>query len=179
LNIAYSHELLSDYASTLALVIRAESLASSALKAIASSKQPELDSPLKLDVDEAAAKSLQSHLAILVHQYNGLVDLHRTNEQSRGLEGKDKISQVPVIHRLNEYPAGVVDLTHLVTYPPKLEPVPVKPLFLDLAWNYIEYPGQAEAGATSTKTTSAPKAEEQKESTKEKPKKGWFGFGGS
>jgi signal recognition particle subunit SRP68 len=175
LNIAYSHELLGDYNKTLALVIRAEGLASSALQSIASSKQPEPGSPLKLDVDETASKSLQALLATLIHQYNGLVDLQKANEQSKGSEGKDKISQVPVIHRLNEYPAGGVDLTHLVTYPPKLEPVPVKPLFLDLAWNYIEYPGKAGSTEPLSKPASVSKSEETKE--EEKPKKGWFGFG--
>jgi signal recognition particle subunit SRP68 len=91
----------------------------------------------------------------------------------------------PLSSRLTDYPAGGVDLENIVTYPPRLEPFPVKPLFLDVAWNYIEYPGkkeqvpaglvadtakvkQEEAGAGAA---AAPEAEA-------KPvKRGWFGFG--
>lgn len=67
------------------------------------------------------------------------------------------------------------DLKNLVTYPPKVEPIPVKPLFLDVAWNYIEYPGRerevAGNGVNGPGGAARP-AEEKKEA-----KKGWFGFG--
>lgn len=76
------------------------------------------------------------------------------------------------------YPANGVVLENLVTYPPKLEPVPVKPLFFDAAWNYIEYPGREVDEIVVTKNesntdTSATKSAEQTA----KEKKGWFGFG--
>jgi signal recognition particle subunit SRP68 len=68
------------------------------------------------------------------------------------------------------------DLKNLVTYPPKVEPIPVKPLFLDVAWNYIEYPGRerevAGNGVNGPGDGAARPAEEKKEA-----KKGWFGFG--
>jgi signal recognition particle subunit SRP68 len=63
-----------------------------------------------------------------------------------------------------------------VTYPPKLEPIPVKPLFFDVAWNYIDYPGRVSLKEAAT----APKATVQPEKGQEQagqPKKGWFGFG--
>lgn len=89
-------------------------------------------------------------------------------------------SSAPLVHRLDDYPTpGVtVDLTNLVTYPPKLEPIPVKPLFFDVAWNYIEYPGQAkqvvEEKAAAAVTNGV---EETTEMPKEEKKRGWFGFG--
>jgi signal recognition particle subunit SRP68 len=80
----------------------------------------------------------------------------------------------PIVERLDEYDEDI-DLKNLVTYPPRLQPIPVKPLFFDLAWNYIEYPGHTPAGVTGDagdgmKSKNAP--EENKET-----KKGWFGFG--
>lgn len=81
----------------------------------------------------------------------------------------------PVVERLNEYPSsGAVEVKNLVTWPPKLKPVPVKPLFLDVAWNYIEYPGRARA-VQQAEPQEAP-AEEQREQ-KPAAKKGWFSFG--
>lgn len=94
----------------------------------------------------------------------------------------------PLSSRLSDYPAGGVDLENIVTYPPRLESFPVKPLFLDVAWNYIEYPGKSEqarpvqattreektgagagAGAAAAAAAAEPEAKPQK--------KGWFGFG--
>lgn len=81
----------------------------------------------------------------------------------------------PLVERLDEYPANGVDLTNLVTYPPKVQPIPVKPIFLDIAWNYIQYPGHANNvvnGVKAIDTTTESKAEEKKET-----RRGWFGFG--
>ena len=72
-----------------------------------------------------------------------------------------------------------VDLTNLVQYPPKIQPVPVKPLFLDVAWNYIDYPGR------QTETVVGKVAEavetvingDHEERQPEQKKRGWFGFG--
>ena len=55
----------------------------------------------------------------------------------------------------------------------------VKPIFLDIAWNYIDYPGREPAakenGAPAVGGQQKAAAEEK---TDEKPKKrGWFGFG--
>ncbi|KAI9794736.1 MAG: hypothetical protein M1833_007393, partial [Piccolia ochrophora] len=81
----------------------------------------------------------------------------------------------PLIDDLTTYPplGAVVDCAHLVTYPPRVEPVPVKPLFLDLAWNYVAYPGREGVGAGGEREEE----EEGKEREEGKGKKGWFGFG--
>lgn len=50
---------------------------------------------------------------------------------------------VMLLERLDQYPEGKdLDLKEgIVQWPPKVSPVPVKPVFLDVAWNFIEYPG--------------------------------------
>lgn len=82
-------------------------------------------------------------------------------------------SAAPVIETLDTYPSsGSVDLANLVQWPVKLKPVPVKPLFLDVAWNYIEYPGRG--GENGKKGAESGKENGAKET---QIKKGWFGFG--
>lgn len=82
-----------------------------------------------------------------------------------------------MIERLDAYPAeGVVDLTNLVTYPPKLQLIPVKPIFLDTAWNYIDYPGRPKKGTATALDGEAEETPSRAEPKKE-AKKGWFGFG--
>lgn len=50
--------------------------------------------------------------------------------------------KAPLVERLDEWPEQGIDWENgVVQWPPKVLPVPVKPLFLDIAWNYIEYPG--------------------------------------
>lgn len=80
------------------------------------------------------------------------------------------INAAPAVERLGEYPAsGFVDLEKIVEWPPRLRVVPVKPLFLDTAWNYIEYPGRGTASAPAAKGPAAVgKAEEPAPK-----KKGW------
>jgi signal recognition particle subunit SRP68 len=111
-----------------------------------------------------------------VTRYRALVDLQNANDKEKADSDKNKATQLPVINRLNAYPPGGVDITNLVTYPPKLQPVPVKPLFLDLAWNYIEYPGDS-VGSTTLAIRSQAKDTTQTEEDKKPAKKGWFGFG--
>jgi signal recognition particle subunit SRP68 len=68
-----------------------------------------------------------------------------------------------------------VDVTKLIDWPPKLKPVPVKPLFFDTAWNYVDYPGRMPAAASTAST-----AQQVANGTQEEQKpasKGWFGFG--
>ncbi len=78
--------------------------------------------------------------------------------------------KVPLVDRLREYPAGGVDLENMVDYPPRAQPIPVKPLFFDVAWNYIDYPGRPSAVAAEVD-------EEGQSPIPEPKKRGWFGFG--
>jgi signal recognition particle subunit SRP68 len=177
LNIAYSHVLLSNLKNALALFIRAESLCSSALPSIYATTTPVADAPLKLDIQPNTAKSFHDHLQLLIKQHRGLVELHSFNESSKVAAQKHLTSAAPAVERLDEYPQAGVCPTNLVVYPPKLQPVPVKPLFLDVAWNYIAYPGsKPKVGAKSAAAgASISSAEEEKKAAK----KGWFPFGRS
>lgn len=83
-------------------------------------------------------------------------------------EASKLTSERPAIERLHEYSADGLDLNHLVPALPQLQPVPVKPLFLDVAWNYIDYPREGQGPARTIE--EAP--EERKSS-----RRGWFGFG--
>jgi signal recognition particle subunit SRP68 len=79
------------------------------------------------------------------------------------------------VESLTEYPgSGKVDLTRLVEWPPKLKPVPVKPLFFDTAWNYVEYPGRTPAASA---TASKGEVNGAKEEPQQPASRGWFGFG--
>jgi signal recognition particle subunit SRP68 len=105
----------------------------------------------------------------LVAQYRGLVTL----EQLLAEEASQS-SQRPVVERLQQFSASGVDLNNLVPYPPQMQPIPVKPLFLDVAWNYIDYPreGQQQEVPHAAPTAAAPEEEN-------KGRRGWFGFGRS
>lgn len=82
-------------------------------------------------------------------------------------------STAPLVERLFDYPAEGAVLENLVAYPPKVNSIPVKPLFLDVAWNYIDYQ-DSQTGATTTKAVSG----ESKDAQSSAPqKRGWFGFG--
>jgi signal recognition particle subunit SRP68 len=98
--------------------------------------------------------------------------LHNCAANSALAAKKNFASAAPVIETLNDYPGnGVVELTKLVEWPPRLKPVPVKPLFFDTAWNYVEYPGKAPAVEKVQDVVNGAKGEDKPAS------KGWFGFG--
>jgi signal recognition particle subunit SRP68 len=172
LNISHSHALLSAPRQALALCNRALGLSAQAVSAprppAATAGAP------KLIVSVDQAKALNQHLENFTSHYRGVVALsqHLTNSD---IAAKAHLTTAaPIVERLNEYPtSGKVDLQNLVTWPPKLRPVPVKPLFLDVAWNYIEYPGQGAREETEPERVEA----DEKTGEAPKPNKGWFGFG--
>lgn len=123
--------------------------------------------PLRLDVSRSQVQTLGSILQGLVAQYRGLVTLEKM-----AAEGPQTGNQRPVIERLHEYSGDNVDLSNLVPYPPQMQPIPVKPLFLDVAWNYIDYPRE---GAHTQEETQPPKGTGTDE--KKGGRRGWFGFG--
>ncbi|KAJ5586904.1 uncharacterized protein N7459_002669 [Penicillium hispanicum] len=146
-----SHSVLGKPKEALALFAQAFDLASSATP----QSSADTEGPPRLDVSRAHVSTLESTLRGLVAQYRGLVTLERFDTSSGPSQ------QRPLVERLHQYGAGA-NLGNLVPYPPQMQPVPVKPLFLDVAWNYIDYPQAAEP------ETPAPE---------EKKGRGWFGFG--
>ncbi|KAI9892864.1 MAG: hypothetical protein M1814_001023 [Vezdaea aestivalis] len=171
--LARSHSILSALPNALALYARAESLCSKSVAAPLLQAQIGLnDEAPTLNVNKHSREQLHKLLATEVIRHRALVELEA--ERTKAAKTGATPSR-PLIENLNEYPAsGVVDLDNIVTFPPKLEPVPLKPIFLDLAWNYIEYPGQKKA-APKDGGKGASAAGERNEQAPSK--KGWFGFG--
>lgn len=131
--------------------------------------------PLNIEVAQDQANGIRQLLEGLVAQHHALVEIENLTAEAAKLEKAKAVGVMPMIERLDEYPENGADLTNLVIYPPRLRPVPVKPLFLDVASTYIEYPGRAkkEQDRPSGGAESGPqKVEEKKEG-----RKGWFGFG--
>jgi signal recognition particle subunit SRP68 len=104
----------------------------------------------------------------LVAQYRGLVTLEQVTA-----EEASQSSQRPVVERLQHYAGSGLDLNNLVPFPPQMQPIPVKPLFLDVAWNYIDYPREGPAASQAAAPAQADAPEEEA-----KGRRGWFGFGG-
>ncbi|WPG97914.1 Hypothetical protein R9X50_00069700 [Acrodontium crateriforme] len=178
LNISYSHTLLGNHLNALALLKRAQNL-------LASSEPLSSDratgGPPTLDISSYDSSSLRSHVSALVSRTHALVELH--NLEANSASKNSGAGAAPIVQNLHAYPppGTHVDLRNLVSYPPKLEPVPVKPLFLDVAWNYIEYPGRKPA-ATFTSNKPVSREVEMSDGEEEQPKqeekkRGWFGFG--
>ena len=170
LAIARSHALLSETKNALSLLSRALDLSNrvSPHASEAQTQNPDRRPP-NLEITPVQASGLHSLLQSLVSQHRALVELYNIRSASAK---KDNNPVPPLVERLDEYPPNDVDLTNLVTYPPKIEPIHVKPLFLDVAFNYIEYPGRTgnvDGKAVNGVVEGAKGGEEKK--------KGWFGFG--
>lgn len=198
LAIARSHTLLSQRKNALALLSRALDLSRRASSNTqSSSPSDDKKVPPNLTIATAQTSTLHSLLQQLVTQHRALVDLDNISSAPSSSSEKKNAAIPPLVERLHEYPTSSssnggggggagVDLTRLVTYPPKLEPIPVKPLFLDVAFNYIEYPGRMTSrrkvnddggGAGKVKTTAVNGVGAEEKKGEEKKSRGWFGFG--
>lgn len=204
LNIGYSHALLGHHPQALALFSRAASVAPQTAPDATTDKT----TLPTLSISPTQTSALRTHLTGLVTRQRGLVSLHALYSAASHSHGDGdsnaavRAAQPPLATRLDDFPAPgeSVDLDNVVAWPPRVQPVPVKPIFLDLAWNYIQYPGAGgeervreglEAGAGevmegvvegvkelvgSAVEAVVPAASEDR--AEEKPKKrGWFGFG--
>ena len=171
LALARSHTLLASTKNALALFARAQSLISGHMSVDELSNQQK---PLGLEITKEHVQSLQTLLQSLVSQHRALVEIQNLHNDAVAAEKFKNFTFSPLIERLDEYPLSGADLTNLVIYPPRLRPVPVKPIFLDVAWNYIEYPGREQQEPIAVVSdASRPKTTVDKKETK----KGWFGFG--
>ena len=174
LAIARSHALLQEARNALAVLSRALDL-SSKTSSLESSSHPGSEKPPNIDIAPTEVKKLRELLRSLVFQHRALVELHHIDSTNR-IKAKSAI-EPPLIERLDEYPHGLVDLSNLVTYPPKIQPIPVKPIFLDVAFNYIDYPGRTPKVAEPVANGSPEPASGTE--VKKEGRKGWFGFGRS
>lgn len=176
LNISYSHSLLSNHINSLALLKRAQDLVSEALPHLKSTASAD-HSPPTLDIQPAEFEKLNARVKSLCSRMHAIVEMHALEENSAIAAKKNMTSAAPLVQRLNDYPSPgtQVDLNNLVTYPPKIEPVPVKPMFLDVAFNYIEYPGRSKEPHKVPEEPVANGVEEKPAQPAQK--RGWFGFG--
>ena len=177
LAIGRSHAINGHTTNALSLYARASALIDTAANSLPSSPASSSSAP-KLNVSSKDISTAQAHLFALVTQYRALSDLQSLSTTSTKSTTNDtKLFKRPFAEtlHLNQY-HDTVDLSNLVNYPPKLQPIPVKPLFFDLAWNYIQYPGrERDVGVAANGT----RATDGSANVEEKPaaKKGWFGFG--
>ncbi len=174
LNISYSHSLPDNHHNALALLKRAQDLVANP---VSSSDAHSSSTPPTLDVHSSEADRLKSRVSVLTSRMHAIVEMQALDSNSAIAAKKNMTSAAPVVQRLNDYPTPgtQVDLNNLVTFPPKIEPVPVKPLFLDVAFNYIEYPGR-KAEAVVAEHTAAVNGVAN-EPAQQSQKKGWFSFG--
>ncbi|OBR08986.1 Signal recognition particle subunit SRP68 [Colletotrichum higginsianum IMI 349063] len=172
LSIARSHAIIGNIVNALALIKHATGEAQGAASTLADGLEAKSSLPRNIEVSGKDAKSLESFLQGELQRYRALVHLSNLLRESDSNE--DDIKSIPLIERLREYPSGGIDLANLVNIPPKLSAVPVKPIFLDVAWNYIDYPGK---GPQEVEPPSTPQQMTQSESKSQPQKKGWFGFG--
>lgn len=160
--IARSHTLLPDHQrETLALFYRAYQYAAAAVPGLPIDPEPPRSSWRGLDVKSADAAALREELQCHVDRWRGLCEIRRLEELERAA-GSKKHTGV-LIDRLGEWtdPATIDLKNGLVEWPPKLQPVPVKPVFMDIAWNFIKYPGEKERQEEQRK-----KEQEQEQSKK-------------
>lgn len=126
-------------------------------------------SPLNVEVTSESVSALANLLNGELQRHRAIVHIDNLRKTESDEAGKGP--RIPLLERLQDYPSDGVDLSNLVEFPPKLALVPMKPIFLDVAWNYIDYPGKTAAAATPA---AAP--EPAKEPAPQ-AKRGWFGFG--
>ncbi|MCJ1390942.1 hypothetical protein MMC18_003803 [Xylographa bjoerkii] len=173
LAIARAHNISGNLRNALALYARALNLSSDPASQATSDATTE--KPLNIEVTKTQAKSLHHLLEGLVAQHRALVEIDNLNADAARSEKSAASGSIPMIERLDEYPAHGADLSNLVVYPPRLRPIPVKPIFLDVAWTYIDYPGRAKKEqeiANGTPLVAVESIEGKKDG-----RKGWFGFG--
>ncbi|KAF9870070.1 signal recognition particle protein [Colletotrichum karsti] len=172
LSIARSHAIIGNTVNALALIKHASEEAHRAVAALSGSSQDAATSPRNIEVSGKDAQSLQNFLEGELQRHRALVHLSNLLKDSNTNEDDAKF--IPLIERLHEYPASGVDLGNLVSIPPQLATIPVKPIFLDVAWNYIDYPGKEPQEVTQPSKQTAVGSESKPEQPQ---KRGWFGFG--
>ncbi|KAF2719288.1 hypothetical protein K431DRAFT_228961 [Polychaeton citri CBS 116435] len=184
-NISYSHSLIGQHVESLALLKKANDLLSQ--HSVSQRSESAASQPPTLDISPESYQQAFQKTSTLLSRTHALVELRKLEENSRIAAEKKMTGAAPLVQNLNAYPTPgtLVDVTNLVSYPPKIEPVPVKPLFLDVAWNYIDYPGHAsKTQARSVTEQVSEKMQDvvsggstQEKQTEQQKKKGWFGFG--
>ncbi len=173
LAIARSHSILGSHTEALSLLARALSVLNTSVPRLNALVAP--SAPPTLAISSSAAEYLHHNLTTELQRHRALVEISLiSSSMSSKLPQKHS---APLVESLDRYPSGgEVNLANLVQYPPRIEPVPVKPLFFDVAWNYIEYPGRVKMQPPAVQQVQQV---EEERPTSSSGKKSWFGFGRS
>ncbi|KAK4204974.1 hypothetical protein QBC40DRAFT_272097 [Triangularia verruculosa] len=173
LAISRSHAIAGSAVNALALVKHALDQCNAAHSVLSGNSDDGKSAPRNIQVTNQHVGLLRDILGGELQRSRALVEIHNLNKPTSASQtgGAGK----PLSSQLLNYPAGGVDLNNIVTYPPQLEPIPVKPLFLDVAWNYIEYPSKQRPVAAAQERSKG--IEKEPEPEVKPQKRGWFGFG--
>ena len=175
LAIARSYSVAGNTTNALALTKHAFELCQEA-GPVLSAESVSKSTPPNIVVTQDDAKALYLLLSGELQQSHALVEI--SNLRKANGTSTEKQSSKSLAEHLAVYPVAGVDLENIVTYPPRIEPVPVKPLFLDVAWNYIDYPDKQAQQARPAAAAAAKPADKAAPEAEVKPqKRGWFGFG--
>jgi len=136
-SIARSHALLGNRKNALALFHQAHKYIASAIPTLPTG--PSDPSHKGLSVPISDATSLRDSLSGEVARYRALVEMDVLTAKSDAGEQHGVL-----LERLDQWPNKVDFEKGIVQWPPKVQPVPAKPLFLDIAWNFVDYPGSGE-----------------------------------
>ncbi|KFA51693.1 hypothetical protein S40293_02766 [Stachybotrys chartarum IBT 40293] len=172
LSIARSHAITGNMSNALGLIHHSSKLCRQAAAGLPESQEGSEGSALNVDVSPDAVAFLEKLLDGELQRHRAIV--HIDNLRKDALKDGPG-SSIPLIERLHEYPATGVDLTKIVEFPPRLALVPMKPIFLDVAWNYIDYPSKGRQTAPQPKAKGESSAPAPPQAQQQK--KGWFGFG--
>ncbi|KAI1492621.1 hypothetical protein F5X96DRAFT_677585 [Biscogniauxia mediterranea] len=161
LSIARSHSLSNQSLNALALTKHAFDQCQQSISFFSGqdSSSSSDSSPRNIDIRQADTVFLHDLLKGELQRSRAIVEIDNLQQESNSTAPKIK---TPLVQRLHEYPAEEVDLKNLVDYPPRVEPIPVKPLFFDVAWNYIDYPGKTPAVAVEAQEETTQSAAPQK-----------------
>ena len=177
LAIAKSHSIAGNDVNALALVEHALKQCQAAGPVLAAAEDEAESAPRSINVTKRDIKALYDLLSGELQRHRALVEIHNL-ERSAQTSQPLNFSK-PLANQLSTYPAGRVDLDNIVAYPPRLDAIPVKPIFLDVAWNYIDYPSKHTGSVPAPAPSSGAGGDREPESagSAEQKKRGWFGFG--
>ena len=169
LAIARSHNVVGKPEIALALISRAWEYCAEASKEASATETVSSDKPPNLVITKVQIGGFRTLLQTILTEFRALVEVkHLCNI---AVESQSNYCN-PLVERLDEYPAKPIDLTRLVTYPPKVMAIPVKPIFLDVAFNHIGYPRSVEKLLEKGTLMNGLTDSERTDS-----RRGWFGFG--
>lgn len=166
--------MIGKFANALALLQRSLQLAEESVSKLQELAEATIPGPLHAEVARQAAEYLRQVLDGELQRHRAIVHVENLRRQEQ--ETAAQRASPPLLERLGEYPSAEVDLTNIVEFPPKMALIPMKPILLDVAWNYIHYPGKGPqaTGAPTTAGGHEPAAEPAQQQ-----KRGWFSFGRS